>query len=67
MTSQTYPRPTPDYNRARYQRSKALWRHVLIRIDHDDHDALRKLAKFSNISVAEMVRIIIMEHLEECR
>ena len=59
-------RPTDRRNWQRqYQRAKALWHYRMVRLDHDDAEALRALATRERTSVAELVRRFVAWGLEE--
>jgi hypothetical protein len=44
--------------------SKELWKYQIVRLDHDDAQALRDLAKRKRTTVAELIRTFITWGLE---
>jgi hypothetical protein len=52
-----------DWQR-QYQRAKALWHYQIVRLDHDDAQALRALAKRKHTTVAELIRTFVAWGLE---
>jgi hypothetical protein len=44
-----------DWKR-QYRLSKLLWHYQMVRLDHDDTEALRALAKRKGVKVAELIR-----------
>jgi hypothetical protein len=52
-----------DWRRA-YRLSKRLWSYQTVRLDHDDAQALRALAKRRNTSVVELIRTFVACGLE---
>jgi len=46
--------------------SKTRWHYQIIRLDHDDAQMLRAVAKREGTTVAELVRNIRRVGLEEC-
>jgi hypothetical protein len=47
-----------------YQRAKALWCYKMVRLDHDDMQALRELARRKHTTVAELIRTFVTWGLE---
>jgi len=47
-----------------YRLSKALWHYQIVRLDHDDAQALRDLAKRKRTTVAELIRMFVTWGLE---
>jgi hypothetical protein len=47
-----------------YRLSKQLWHYQLVRLDHDDAQALRDLAKRKGTTVAELIRAYVAWGLE---
>jgi Ribbon-helix-helix protein, copG family len=47
-----------------YWRSKKLWHYQIVRLDHEDAEALRELAKRRRTTVAELIRTFITWGLE---
>jgi hypothetical protein len=43
-----------ERDRESYERAKALWHYQMVRLDHDDAEALRALAKRRKTTVAEL-------------
>jgi hypothetical protein len=54
-----------DWRRA-YRLAKARWHYQLVRLDHDDAEALRIIAKRGGTTVAELIRTFVTWGLEEC-
>jgi hypothetical protein len=52
---QKYNRERRDYRR-QYHRGKQLWHYQMVRIDHEDAETLRVLAKHKRCSVSELIR-----------
>jgi hypothetical protein len=52
-----------DWQR-QYRLSKKLWHYQIIRLDHDDAEALRALAKRKNTTVPELIRTFVAWGLE---
>jgi hypothetical protein len=48
-----------------YRKSKALWHYQIVRLDHDDAQALRTLTERKRTTVAELVRLFVAWGLEE--
>ena len=48
-----------------YRRSKKLWHYQIIRLDHDDIETLRALAKRKRTTVPELIRTFVAWGLEE--
>jgi hypothetical protein len=48
-----------------YRLSKERWHYQIIRLDHDDAQALRALAERENSTVAELIRTFVTWGLEE--
>jgi hypothetical protein len=48
----------------RYVRSKLRWHYQVVRLDHDDVEALRVIAKRNGTTVAELIRTFIAWGLE---
>ena len=53
-----------DWKR-QYALSKELWHYQVIRLDHDDAEALRAIAKRKRSSVSELIRTFVTWGLEE--
>ena len=51
--------------RRHYRLSKVLWHYQSVRLDHDDAQALRALAKRRGTSVAELIRTFVAWGLED--
>jgi hypothetical protein len=49
----------------RYRSSKGHWHYQMVRLDHDDAEALRALAKRRKTTVAELIRTFVTWGLEE--
>jgi Ribbon-helix-helix protein, copG family len=47
-----------------YRLSKLRWHYQIIRLDHDDAEALRALAKRDGTTVAELIRTYVAWGLE---
>jgi len=47
-----------------YRLSKRLWHYQMVRLDHDDAQALRNLAERKSTSVAELIRTYVAWGLE---
>jgi len=54
-----------DRDRQRYRRSKMLWHYQIVRLDHDDAETLRALAKRKKTTVAELIRTFVAWGLED--
>jgi hypothetical protein len=52
-----------DWKR-QYRLSKLLWHYQMVRLDHDDAEALRALAKRRGVTVAELIRTFVAWGLE---
>jgi hypothetical protein len=52
-----------DWQR-QYRLSKKLWHYQIIRLDHDDAEALRALAKRKHTTVPELIRTFVAWGLE---
>jgi Ribbon-helix-helix protein, copG family len=52
-----------DWRRA-YNLAKQRWRYQMVRLDHDDAEALRALAKRDGTTVAELIRTFVAWGLE---
>jgi hypothetical protein len=50
--------------RRRYRLAKARWHYQMIRLDHDDAQALRTLAQHEGTTVAELIRTFVAWGLE---
>jgi hypothetical protein len=51
--------------RLQYRRAKERWHYQLVRLDHDDAEALRALAKRKRTTVAELIRTFVTWGLEQ--
>ena len=51
--------------RRQYRLAKKFWHYQLVRLDHDDGQALRDLAKRKRTTVAELIRMSVAWGLEE--
>ncbi len=51
--------------RRQYRLSKALWHYQIVRLDHDDAQALRTLTKRKRTTVAELIRTFVAWGLED--
>jgi predicted DNA-binding ribbon-helix-helix protein len=54
-----------DWKRA-YRQAKTRWHYQIVRLDHDDAQTLRAIAKRDGITVAELIRTFVTWGLEEC-
>jgi Ribbon-helix-helix protein, copG family len=54
-----------ERDREAYERAKALWHYQMVRLDHDDAEALRALAKRRKTTVAELIRMFVAWGLED--
>jgi hypothetical protein len=52
-----------DWKR-QYRLSKLLWHYQMVRLDHNDAQALRALAKRKGVTAAELIRTFITWGLE---
>jgi hypothetical protein len=52
-----------DWQR-QYRLSKLLWHYQIVRLDHDDAQALRDLAKRKHTTVPELIRTYVAWGLE---
>jgi hypothetical protein len=52
-----------DWRRA-YRQAKARWHYQIVRLDHEDAEALRALAKRDRTTVAELIRTFVTWGLE---
>jgi hypothetical protein len=52
-----------DWQR-QYRLAKKLWAYQMVRLDHDDAQALRALAKRKGTTVAELIRTYVAWGLE---
>jgi Ribbon-helix-helix protein, copG family len=59
-----YERGTKEYYKVKYSRSKELWCYQTIRLDHEDAEALREMARRKRTTVAELIRTFITWGLE---
>jgi len=48
-----------------YQLAKQRWFYQMVRLDHDEAQALRELAKYQKTSVAELIRTFVTWGLEQ--
>jgi hypothetical protein len=53
-----------DWQR-QYRLSKVRWHYQLVRLDHDDAQMLRTIAKRRGTTVAELIRTYVVWGLEE--
>jgi hypothetical protein len=53
------PRPPLAEERQRYRRSKELWHYQMVRLDHEDAETLRVLAKHKRCSMSELIRMFV--------
>jgi len=51
--------------RRQYQNAKERWHYQLVRLDHDDAQMLKAIAKRRNTTVAELIRTYVTWGLEE--
>ena len=51
--------------RRQYHLSKKLWHYQIVRLDHEDAQALQALAKRKRTSVAELIRTFVAWGLED--
>jgi hypothetical protein len=51
--------------RRQYRRSKERWHYQIIRLDHNDAQALRTLAEREGTTVPELVRTFVVWGLEQ--
>jgi len=54
-----------ERDREKYERAKELWHYQMVRLDHDDAEALRALAKRKKTTVAELIRMFVAWGLED--
>jgi hypothetical protein len=59
-----YNRERRDYAR-QYRLSKSRWHYQPVRLDHDDAQMLKAIAKRRNTTVAELIRTYVTWGLEE--
>jgi hypothetical protein len=64
MAMKRRPSDRRDWQR-QYRLSKLLWHYQMVRLDHDDAEALRALAKRKGVKVAELIRTYVAWGLEE--
>ena len=54
-----------ERDREAYKRAKELWHYQMVRLDRDDAEALRSLAKRKKTTVAELIRMFVAWGLED--
>jgi len=61
---QQYNHERRDYRR-QYRLNKSRWHYQSVRLDHDDAETLRTLAKRERTTVPELIRTLVAWGLEE--
>jgi hypothetical protein len=54
-----------ERDREKYERAKELWHYQMVRLDHEDIEVPRSLAKRKKTTVAELIRMFVAWGLED--